>query len=92
MFKVVKTVEDGITTFTEIPASWENSNKLLWPIISSRDKNADKKLMKLKYNNCPPDDSWEIIDCEVKGFYASYELARQASIMFATMDTEDEAR
>lgn len=92
MFKVVMTVERGINNYTEVPENWENQNILFWPAISSRDKNADRKLAKLKHNSAPPEQSWEKIACEVKGYYATYKLAREAAKSLASMSTEDEIR
>lgn len=92
MFKVVKTLEHGVNTYTEIPENWEYENKLRWPIISSRDKNADKKLLKLKFNSALPEETWETINCEVKGYFANFQLARDAAIAYSKINTEDEIR
>lgn len=93
MFKVVKTIENGCQLYSDVPSSWEVNNNLMWPVFSSRDKGADKKLNQMKKKLAPPQSNWSRILCEVKGNYQTLEEARDAAKSFSTMkDTEDEER
>lgn len=85
MYKVVKTIEEGKEYFTEIPSLWEEGGILFWPNITDK-FNGDKKLLKLKLKQIPPDKSWKKIPCYVKKTDLSYKEAVEFAENYTSLD------
>lgn len=84
MFKVVKTLEDGVTFVTTVPGAWETNNFLSWPLRPNT-----IKLMMDK--DSVPGQNWIKIPCTVlKSNFSNYEDAKIEEELQLKISTDSE--